>query len=72
MRKKRQLKKRSDKLPEKFTAAERRAYDWLYEFGVRAWVVDLLTKEVRSAWSRYASLVHFAKVMGMNEEGTEQ
>ena len=55
------MKRRSDELPAKFTAEERRAYDWLYDCGVRPWTVDLLTKRVKTPLVEYESLVIFRK-----------
>ena len=69
--------KKSDKgssLPKKFTQAERYAYDWLYDCGVRGWLVDLITKQVHSVDNndvvhKHKSLVDFAKLHGMEVEG---
>ena len=36
----------ADKLPAKFTQAERDAHQWLYDCGCTGWAVDLLTKRV--------------------------
>lgn len=57
--------KRSNDLPKKFTAAERKAYDWLYACGIRPWTVDLLTKRVQTPGAEYESLVEFAKAKGV-------
>jgi hypothetical protein len=50
---------RSETLPAKFTAAERRAYDWLYDCGIRPWLVDLVTKRVTTPDAEYESLVSY-------------
>ncbi len=49
--------KRSDDLPAKFTAAERTAYDWLWDCGVAGWSLDLKTKQVRTEARTYPSIV---------------
>lgn len=59
------MKKRSDELPAKFTVNERRAYDWLYDCGIRPWTVDLITKAVKTPNGEHAGLVEYAKSCGM-------
>jgi len=59
--------RRSDSLPRKFTKAERDAYDWLYEQGIRPWLADLATKEVTTPRGTVASLVEYAKMKGMKQ-----
>ena len=58
------MKRRSDELSRKFTDAERKAYDWLWDCDIRPWVVDLLTKEVTTPKGKYKSLVEYANAMG--------
>lgn len=58
---------RRNELPAKFTHAERDAYQWLWDCGVRSWVVDLLTKRVTTCRGEYASLVEFRRAI---EDGT--
>jgi hypothetical protein len=52
-------RRQSDELPKKFTAAERRAYQWLLDCKVRPWTVDLLTKRVKTLHGEYESLVAY-------------
>ncbi len=54
---------RNEALPAKFTAEEREAYKWLWDCGVRPWLVDLVTKEVRTPDRKYASLVEYRRAM---------
>lgn len=61
-------KRKSSKHPlpsPKFTDEERRAWDWLHDCGIRPWLVDLLTKEVRAPGKTFKSIVDFAKSKGM-------
>jgi hypothetical protein len=58
---------RRDELPAKFTRAERDAYQWLWDSGIRPWAVDLVTKQVKTCEREYASLVEFRRAI---EEGT--
>lgn len=57
------MSRRSDELPKKFRKAERRAYDWLYDCGIRPWTVDLATKRVRTPTHDYNNLVDFARAV---------
>lgn len=50
---------RDEKLPAKFTAAERAAYVWLYDCGVTPWLVDLVTKRVSTPGGEFVSLVAY-------------
>ena len=52
-------------LPSKFSDAERRAYQWLYDCQVRGWTVDLLTRQVRCDGVAHENLVTFAESHGM-------
>lgn len=63
---------RRDELPAKFTAAEREAYQWLYDCGVTGWTVDLLTKRVRTADAEYPSLTDYrSKIEQQPKAGRE-
>lgn len=57
----------SDELPAKFTTSERRAYDWLYEAGVRPWFVDLVDKHVTAPSGKFSGLVEYAVDRGMEK-----
>lgn len=48
----------------KFTDRERAAYDWLYDRGIRPWLVDLVDKTARDGKRKYASLVELAHAKG--------
>jgi len=57
------LGSRDEPLPAKFTAAERKAYRWLWDCGVCPWTVDLLTKRVNTPDREYANLVEFKRAV---------
>lgn len=59
---------RSQDLPAKFNAAERRAYQWLWDCNIRPWVVDLLTKKVKTPSASFKSLLTFAASHGWKDE----
>lgn len=48
----------------KFSDRERAAWDWLHTRNIRPWVVDLLTKKVRTPRNEYSSLIEYATAMG--------
>jgi len=50
-------------LPPHFTDEERKAYKWLWDCGVRPWVVDLITKRVTTLECEYEGLVEFRKAI---------
>jgi hypothetical protein len=52
---------RRNDLPRKFTNAERDAYKWLYDCGVRPWTVDMATKRVNTPDGEHESLVAYRK-----------
>jgi hypothetical protein len=54
-------------LPVKFTDDERRAYDWLHDCNISPWVVDLLTKRVKTARGEFDSLVAYAIQKGWQQ-----
>ena len=55
------LGSRDEDLPAKFTSAERAAYVWLWDCGIRPWLVDLVTKRVRTPDETFESLVAYRK-----------
>ena len=52
-------------LPPKFSDAERRAYQWLYDCQIRGWSVSLLTRQVHCDGVAHKNLVVFAESRGM-------
>ena len=70
------VKSGADGLPAKFTEEERDCYQWLYDCGIKGWLVDLLDKSVRwvDASDRMhtsKSLVEFAKLRGRRKGGAK-
>lgn len=57
------IETRDEPLPPKFTAAEREAYRWLWDCGIRPWTVDLITKYVRTPDATYSSLVEYRRAI---------
>lgn len=55
------LGSRNEELPRKFTQAERDAYQWLWDYGVRPWLLDLITKQVTTPNATFDSLVDYRK-----------
>lgn len=51
-------------LPQRFTAEEQAAYQWLHDCGIRGWSVDLLDKTVLSVEGKFGSLIEFAAWCG--------
>lgn len=61
---------RARELPAKFNASDRRAYVWLYDCGIRGWVVDLATGTVSTVkGEKFKSLTEFAESMVIEIKG---
>lgn len=48
----------------KFSSREQAACDWLYGKRVKCWVVDLVSKTVKSASGDYGNIIKFAQHHG--------
>lgn len=48
----------------KFSDRERAAYNWLMARKIRPWVVDLVTKQCKTATANYPSIIAYARHLG--------